>query len=89
LFDAHWVLIALVVPESGKVCIYIAVKLKMATWLEGEAIILDSLQIPTHVIHSFLVAFLWTVGAEASTLVDGKLNLRMHIGREIHKHSNY
>jgi hypothetical protein len=51
--DTHWVLTALLVPESGKVCICVlAVKLKTTTQLEGEDIILDSLQIPTDVFHS-------------------------------------
>lgn len=68
------VLVALIVPESSKVGIYVTVKLEIMIWLERKSVIIDSLQVATDVFHTFFVACIRAV-SEMSTLVNSKLDL--------------
>jgi hypothetical protein len=67
-FDTDWVLIALVIPQASKIGIYVAVKVKIGTWLEGEIIVLHSLKISADVLYGFLVTSAWAV-REPYTLI--------------------
>jgi hypothetical protein len=78
-FDAHWVLVTLIVPESGKIRIYITIQLEIVARLKSETIILDAQEVPTDVFHGFLLTSAGTVD-ETSTLVDGELDLGSGIG---------
>ncbi len=67
------VLVALIIPETGKVGIYVTVKLEIRSWFEGKPVIFDALQVAADVFHAFFVTCTGAVG-ETGALMDGKLD---------------